>query len=123
MKMLFNNEKMNRYARLRQEYLSKELLKEIQVIPVVITKSGLLHKQSRYELERLGIKLNWKTIIRTIIIQNAIDVLTYLSSRLRASGKTNLEDSENDEDSQCESLLISEESEDNKSIEDTIVID
>ena len=38
-----------------------------------------------------------------------MDALTYLSNRLRTSGKTNLEDSENDEDSPSESLLMSED--------------
>ena len=76
-----------------------------------------------HELERIVIKIYWKVIITTIIIQNAKDVLTCLSSRLRASGKTNLDDSEDEEDSQSESLLMSEDTEDNKNINITIEID
>ena len=84
------NHKLNTYSRIRREYLSRESIKEIIIIQVVLTKGGFLHKQRRLELEHLGIKLHWKRIIRTIFINNSIDILTYLSNRFRASGKTNL---------------------------------
>ena len=58
-----------------------------------------------------------------IIVNNAIDILTYLSSRLRASGKTTLEDRECEEDSQDESLMMSCDSEDNICMNNTNVID
>ena len=99
-------------------------MKEMRTIPVVLTIGGLLHKQSRIELERIGIILNWKQLIRTIIINNTIDVLAYISNHLRASDETNLKDSEDDEDSRSESSLDSEEEESDKCDENnTIVID
>ena len=117
------NHKLNTYSRIRREYLSRELIKEIIIIQVVLTKGGFLHKQSRLELEHLGIKLHWKRIIRTIIINNTIDVLTILSNRFRASGKTNLEENEDDEKLQSKSLESSIDDQDNKCINDIIVID
>ena len=117
------NHKLNTYSRIRREYLSRELIKEIIIIQVVLTKGRLLHKQSRLELEHLGIKLHWKRIIRTIFINNSIDILTYLSNRFRASDNTNLEDSEDDEDLQSKSLESPVDDQDNKCINDTIVID
>ena len=112
------------YERLHREYLSKEEMKTMRTIPVVLSIGGLLHKQSRIELEQIGIQLNWKQLIRTMIINNTIDVLAYISNHLSASDETNLKDSEDEQDSLSESSLESEDSEDNKCDEsNTIVID
>ena len=68
--------------------------------------------------------MNWKQLIKTMIIKNTIYVLDYISNHLRAPDEINLEDSEDDEDSRSESSFTSEEEESDKCEENnTIVID
>ena len=52
-------------------------IKTINIIPVIATINGLINKQSVEDLKEIGIEINWKKLIKDIVIRNMQDLLYY----------------------------------------------
>ena len=52
-------------------------IKNTQIVPVIISIHGLIHKQSVTDLKEIGIEINWKKLIKDIVIRNMQDLLYY----------------------------------------------
>ena len=82
----------------------------VEIIPVVLTISGLLHKESRRRLQRAGVELDWTKITRDLVIQNAKDVSSFIKNHPDIIDQSSQVMIESDQDSQCESVEITQSS-------------
>ena len=71
--------KAAKYNPLQQALIATLKAKSTKMIPVVLSISGLLNKKSKEELDRVGIRLQWSKILRTIVLHNVNDLISYFS--------------------------------------------
>ena len=67
----------NKYKPL-QELIRDKRIKQIKIIPVVITINGFIYKKSLDELRKLELKIDFTKIIRTLTIRQMKEVMFYL---------------------------------------------
>ena len=56
----------------------------VRVIPVVFTISGFIHKKSAKELKELGLKIDYPTIIKNMLVQEMKDVMYYVTNEMES---------------------------------------
>ena len=50
------------------------------MIPVVLSINGLINQLSLVALAELGLNIDWENIVRTVIIRNMQDIMTYFNN-------------------------------------------
>ncbi|BFU22537.1 hypothetical protein, conserved [Entamoeba histolytica] len=69
--------KINKYKELQEKIRNNREIKYVEIIPVILSINGLIHKESAKRLKSLKLQLDFSTIIQTIIIKNMKDLMFY----------------------------------------------
>ena len=69
--------KINAYTRLSQHLREKLRITTVKIVPVIASINGLINKQSIQDLQEIGISIDWKKIMKDIVIRNMQDLMFY----------------------------------------------
>ncbi|BFU22483.1 hypothetical protein, conserved [Entamoeba histolytica] len=84
--------KINKYKELQEKIRNNRELICVEIIPVILSINGLIHKESARRLKTLKLQLDFAKILRTIIIKNMKDLIFYTGN----SGSTLEEEQSNE---------------------------
>ncbi|BFU19944.1 hypothetical protein, conserved [Entamoeba histolytica] len=69
--------KINKYKELQEKLRNNREIIYVEIIPVILSINGLIHKESVRRVKALKLQLNFSKILRTIIIKNMKDLMFY----------------------------------------------
>ncbi|BFU24574.1 hypothetical protein, conserved [Entamoeba histolytica] len=83
--------KINKYKELQEKLRNNREIIYVEIIPVILSINGLIHKESVRRLKTLKLQLDFSKILQTIIIKNMKDLMFYTGN----SGSTLEEEQSN----------------------------
>ncbi|BFU19533.1 hypothetical protein, conserved [Entamoeba histolytica] len=69
--------KRNMYKELKNRLMKIEKLKDVRIIPVVISINGLINKESNRLIKELKIDIDIEKEVKNLVIKNMMDVMEY----------------------------------------------
>ncbi|BFU23193.1 hypothetical protein, conserved [Entamoeba histolytica] len=69
--------KRNKYKELKNRLMKIEKLKDVKIIPVVISINGLVNKESNKLIKELKIEIDIEKEVKNLVIKNMMDVMEY----------------------------------------------
>ncbi|BFU24338.1 hypothetical protein, conserved [Entamoeba histolytica] len=69
--------KRNMYKELKNILMKIEKLKDVKIIPVIISINGLINKESIRLIKELKIEINIVKEVKNLVIKNMMDVIEY----------------------------------------------
>ncbi|BFU20666.1 hypothetical protein, conserved [Entamoeba histolytica] len=69
--------KINKYKELQEKLRNNREIIYVEIIPIILSINGLIHKESARRLKTLKLQLEFPKILRTIIIKNMKDLMFY----------------------------------------------
>ncbi|BFU18089.1 hypothetical protein, conserved [Entamoeba histolytica] len=84
--------KRNMYKELKNILMKIEKLKDVRIIPVVISIIGLINKESNKLIKELKIDIDIEKEAKNLVIQNMIDVIEYCGDHNQTYSVELLED-------------------------------
>ncbi|BFU25623.1 hypothetical protein, conserved [Entamoeba histolytica] len=69
--------KRNKYNELKNILMKIEKLKDVKIIPVVISINGLINKESNKLIKELKIEIDIEKEVKNLIIKNMMNVMEY----------------------------------------------
>ena len=91
--------KIAKYKILAKKLQDYQKIKDIKIIPVIITTSGLINKLSVLDLQKEQIHINWTKIVKDMVIRNMQDIMRYNGSS-EYRNIEEIEEMDNEEDSE-----------------------
>ena len=76
--------KHSAYTKLCNSLREKLKITHIRLIPVIISINGLINKHSVEDLKQIDITINWKKVVRDIVIRNMQDLMYYNGTNMEA---------------------------------------
>ncbi|BFU25060.1 hypothetical protein, conserved [Entamoeba histolytica] len=88
--------KRNMYKELKNRLMKIEKLKDVKIIPVVISINGLINKESNKLIKELKIEINIEKEIKNLVIKNMMDVMKYCGDHNQTYSVELLEEDEDE---------------------------
>ncbi|BFU20229.1 hypothetical protein, conserved [Entamoeba histolytica] len=86
--------KRNKYKELKNRLMKIEKLKDVRIIPVVISINGIINNSSVRLIKELKIEINIKKEMKNLVIKNMMDVMEYYFNQNKTYSVELLEDEE-----------------------------
>ena len=74
------SDKINKCVELEKYIYGNVGAKSVKIIPVVLSINGLINQLSLVDLAEFGLNIDWENIVRTVIIRNMQDIMTYFNN-------------------------------------------
>ncbi|BFU21618.1 hypothetical protein, conserved [Entamoeba histolytica] len=89
--------KRNKYKELKNILMKIEKLKDVRIIPVVISINGLINNSSVKLIKEIRIEIDIKKEIKNLVIKNMMDVMEYYFYHNQTYSVELLEEEDEDE--------------------------
>ncbi|BFU20992.1 hypothetical protein, conserved [Entamoeba histolytica] len=88
--------KRNMYKELKNRLMKIEKLKDVRIIPVVISINGLINKESNRLIKELKIDIDIEKEVKNLVIKNMMDVMEYCGDHNQTYSVELLEEDEDE---------------------------